>query len=89
MMPLTWEKAWQKTQPYVRIQQRNNVALEVFILWAAWRRQHSADVITIEMERKLGILGMSTPQALLNAVFFYNGKSLSLRGVREQLGPSF
>ena len=47
----------------------------------------SADVITPEMERKLwelGILGLSTPRALLNAVFFYNGKSFALRGIKEQ-----
>ena len=54
--------------------------------------RRSADVITVEMERKLwslGILGMSMPQALLNAVFFYNGKSFALRGVKEQLDLRF
>lgn len=29
-----------------------------------------------------GVLGLSTPQALLNATFFLNGKTLCLRGGR-------
>ena len=44
------------------------------------------------MERKLwslGILGISTPQSLLNAAFFYNGKSFALRGVKEQTDLCF
>ena len=44
--------------------------------------RNTADIITPEMEQKLwylGILGMSTPQSLLNAVFFYSGKCLALR----------
>ena len=52
----------------------------------------SADVITPEIERKLwtlGILGLSTPLALLNAVFFYNGKSFALRGIKEQVDLRF
>ena len=54
--------------------------------------RHSGYVITAEMEQKLwslGIMGMSTPQSLLNAVFFYNGKSFALRGVKEQIDLCF
>lgn len=39
-----------------------------------------ADVVMAEMERKLGILGTSMPQSLLNAVFYCNGKSFALIG---------
>lgn len=52
----------------------------------------SADVITPEMEKNLwalGILGLSTPRSLLNAVFFYNGKSFALRGIKEQTDLTF
>ena len=54
--------------------------------------RRTADVITPEMEQKLwslGILGICTPESLLNAVFFYNGKSFALRGVREQVELRF
>ena len=56
------------------------------------RMLRSYGIGVVEMERKLwslGILGMSMPQALLNAVFFYNGKSFALRGVKEQLDLRF
>ena len=54
--------------------------------------RRSADIITVEMERKLwslGILGMSMPQALLNAVFFYSGKSFALGGGDLRLSSWF
>ena len=54
--------------------------------------RRTADVITPEMEQKLwslGILGICTPESLLNAVFFYNGKSFALRGVKEQVELRF
>ena len=47
----------------------------------------SADVITPEMEKplwELGILGLSMPCSLLNAVFSYNSKSFALRGIKKQ-----
>lgn len=46
----------------------------------------SADVFTKDDEEKLwssGVLSLSTPTALLRAVFFYNGKIFCLRGGEE------
>ena len=51
-----------------------------------------AAVITTDQEAKLweqGIIGFGTPQALLNAVFFYNGKKFCLRGVQEHQNLTF
>ena len=51
-----------------------------------------ASIITSEMENtlwKLGIVGTHSPKALLNAVFFYNGKNFLLRGVQEHIELSF
>ena len=45
-----------------------------------------AEALTDEDERKLwetNVLNLSTPQGLLNCVFFYNGKYLCLRGGNE------
>ncbi len=42
---------------------------------------------TRDEEEKLwqsGVLGISSPQALQNAIFFLNGKSFALRGISEQ-----
>lgn len=44
-----------------------------------------AQIITHDIEEKLweeGVIGVCSPQALLNAVFFYNGKNLPTRGCR-------
>lgn len=38
---------------------------------------------------KKGILGTHYPKALLNAVFFYNGKNFFLRGVQEHYNLTF
>ena len=54
--------------------------------------KRSASIITPEMEKQLwspGILGLSSPRSLLNAVFFYNGKSFALRRVKEQTDLRF
>ena len=51
-----------------------------------------ASVITTDMENRLwelGILGTHSGQALLNAVFFYNGKNFLLRGVQEHVDLCF
>ena len=45
-----------------------------------------AEVITVEMENKfwtIGLVGSHSPKALLNAIFYYNGKNFMLRGVQE------
>ena len=45
-----------------------------------------AQIITTEEENKLwesGVLGTDSPRALLNAVFFYNGRNFLLRGGEE------
>ena len=45
-----------------------------------------AEIITPEEEDHLwnsGVLGIETPKALLNAVFYYNGKNFHLRGGEE------
>lgn len=45
-----------------------------------------AEVISLEMENKFwstGIVGFQSPKALLNAIFYYNGKNFMLRGVQE------
>ena len=47
-----------------------------------------AALITPDIEAKLwetGVIGCHSPQALLNAVFFYNGKNFCLRGIAEHL----
>ena len=47
----------------------------------------STEIVTIEEENTLwerGVLGIHTPQALLNATFFLNGKNLALKGGKEQ-----
>ena len=47
--------------------------------------KHTA-TISQEEEAQLwseGVLGLSSPRALLNAVFFLNGKTMCLRGGRE------
>ena len=46
-----------------------------------------APVITANQEAQLwetGTVGIHSPEALLNAMFFYNGKNFCLRGVSEQ-----
>ena len=51
-----------------------------------------AQIITADIEVQLwakGILGCHSPQALLNSVFFYNGKLFCLRGVNEHLNLLF
>lgn len=51
-----------------------------------------AQVITQDIEAKLwesGVLGLHSPQSLLNAVFFYNGKKFCLRGVSEHARLQF
>ena len=43
--------------------------------------------LTESDEKKLwdrGIIGLDTPQSLLNAVFYYNGRNFGLRGIRER-----
>ena len=45
-----------------------------------------AEIITPEEEDHLwnsGVLGIETPKALLNAVFYYNSKNFHLRGGEE------
>ncbi len=52
----------------------------------AGHQVRQAEVITREVENMLwesGQLGTSTPKALSNAVFYYNGKSFCLRGGME------
>ena len=44
--------------------------------------KHTA-TISQEEEEQLGVLGLSTPWALLNATFYLNGKTMCLRGGRE------
>ena len=51
-----------------------------------------ASIITTEDEDKLwasGVLGIYNPVALLNAVFYLNGKSFCLRGVSEHYNLRF
>ena len=51
-----------------------------------------AEIITLSTEEKLwedGIIGISSPQMLLNAVVFYIGKNFCLRGVQEHHKLSF
>ena len=51
-----------------------------------------AQVITQDIETKLwetGVLGFHSPQSLLNAVFYYNGKFFCLRGVSEHVKLRF
>ena len=51
-----------------------------------------ASIITSEDEEKLwttGVLGTHNPTALLNAVFYLNGKSFCLRGVSEHYNLRF
>ena len=51
-----------------------------------------AQVITRDIEAKLwetGVLGLHSPQSLLNSVFFYNGKIFYLRGVSEHAKLQF
>ena len=51
-----------------------------------------ASLITPDIENKLwnvGIIGTHSPQALLNAVFFYNGKNFCLRGISEHMKLKF
>ena len=45
-----------------------------------------AEIVTKDEENLLwssGVMGMHTPKALLNAVFYYNGKNFCLRGGQE------
>ena len=45
-----------------------------------------APVITEDQETQLwdaGVIGFHSPEALLNAIFFYNGKNFCLRGIVE------
>ena len=54
--------------------------------------RNRATVITIKMENELwtkGVLGTHSPKALLNAVFFYNGKTFLLRGVQKHYNLIF
>ena len=54
-----------------------------------WKR---ASIITAEYEDKLwtsGVLGIHNPVALLNAVFYLNGKSVCRRGVSEHYNLCF
>ena len=54
--------------------------------------RNRAAVITVEEENELwrkGILGTHSAKALLNAVFFYNGKNFLLRGVQEHYNLTF
>ena len=49
-------------------------------------------VISTDEECKLweeGVLGVDTPESLLRAVFYYNGKSLCLRGGKEHRSLNF
>ena len=51
-----------------------------------------AQVITPGIEQQLwikGILGLHSPQSLLNTVFFYNGKNLCLREIQENFNLKF
>ena len=51
-----------------------------------------ASIITPDSECKLwkaGVIGCHSPQALLHAVFFYNGKNFCLRGVNEHQNLRF
>ena len=51
-----------------------------------------AAIITTDVESKLweaGVIGCHSPQALLHAVFFYNGKNFCLRGVNEHQNLRF
>ena len=46
------------------------------------------NLVTRDDEEKLwssGVLSVTTPKGLLNAVFFLNGKNFALRGGNEQL----
>ena len=48
--------------------------------------RNRAPIVTEEDKKKLwdrGIIGLDTPQSLLNAVFYYNGCNFCLRGIRE------
>jgi hypothetical protein len=54
--------------------------------------RNRAGVITIEIENEpwvKGVLGIHSPKALLNAVFFYNGKFFLSREVREHYNLTF
>ena len=51
-----------------------------------------AAIIMPDMESRVwetGVIGCHTPQALLQPVFFYNGKNVCLRGVNEQQSLRF
>ena len=51
-----------------------------------------AALITPDIESKLwesGVIGCYSPQALLHAVFFYNGKNFCLRGISEHQNLRF
>ena len=51
-----------------------------------------ASLIAPNIENKLwnvGIIGTHSPQALLNVVFFYNGKNFCLHGVSEHMKLKF
>ena len=51
-----------------------------------------AEVITADVEAQMwaeGVLGFHSPQALLNSIFFYNGKNFCLRGVHGHFSLRF
>lgn len=51
-----------------------------------------AQVITPDIRQqmwRMGVLGYHSPEALLNAVFFYNGQNFCLRGVQEHYNLRF
>ena len=53
--------------------------------------RRGAQLITPDIESQLwakGFLGLHSPQALLTAVFFYNGKNFCLQGIHEHHMPS-
>ena len=75
-------RAYGKMELYAKSIRENGIGIE----------RKRAQVITQDIEAKLwesGILGLHSPQSLLNAVFFYNGKNLCLRGVSEHARLQF
>ena len=51
-----------------------------------------AEVITADVEAQMwaeGVLGFHSPQALLNSIFFYNGKNFCLRDVHDHFSLQF